>query len=83
MYDLIVGTLLQKQSVSTGKEGYFFVESGETTWLSISEAIALAGNSQGLFASAELKSLSPESFAANLGISWLKGYMAEVIWGSK
>ncbi|KAF8848899.1 hypothetical protein BDZ45DRAFT_753347 [Acephala macrosclerotiorum] len=54
----------------------------ETTWRFISEAIASTSTSQGIFASPELKSLSPESFAENLGVSFLNAYMVEVVWGS-
>ena len=59
------------------------MEAGETTWKFISQAIARAGVAQGLFGWAELKTLSPESFAANLGIDFLNANMVEVIWGSK
>ncbi|KUJ11031.1 NAD(P)-binding protein [Mollisia scopiformis] len=82
LYDVILQKFLQKQPIDSGRKGYYFVEAGETTWKIISQAIARAGHSQGLFASAELKQLSPETFVESLGIPFLNAGMVEVIWGS-
>jgi hypothetical protein len=83
MYDLILQKILQQQLLDSGEKGYYFVEAEETTWEFISQTIAHAGYSQGIFASPDLKHLSPELFADSLGIPFLNSHMVEVIWGSK
>lgn len=83
MYDIILQKILANEAITSGKDGYYFVEAGETTWLDISQSIARAGYAQGLFTSDQVKTLSPEEFAIKLGIPFLNAHMVEVIWASK
>jgi nucleoside-diphosphate-sugar epimerase len=82
-YGLLVRKLLSGETINHGRNGYHFLEAGETTWLRISQCIAEAGHALGLFFSAEVKSISPEDMKKALDIPFLNAWMVEVIWGSK
>lgn len=75
---------LQGQSIDSGKNGYYFLENGEMSWLDISKHMAEVGFSQGLFPSKEPKEITLEDFSEALAIPHLKDLnMIEVVWGSK
>ncbi|KIV84582.1 hypothetical protein PV11_00355 [Exophiala sideris] len=82
IYSLLVQRIVDGKAIEFGKQGYYFVETGEVTWLDISKAIARSGHTQGLFPTAEVKEVSPVDFASALNISFLNAHMVEVIWGS-
>ena len=67
----------------TGKQGYYFLDTGEVSWGRISQAIANSGVSESLFSSSQVKSLSAAEFSHVLGIPFLTANAVEVIWGSK
>jgi hypothetical protein len=69
--------------IEFGKNGYYFLETGETSWLDISKRIGETGLSQGVFKSGEPKEFSPEDFAKALNISFFDPHLVEVVWGSK
>jgi nucleoside-diphosphate-sugar epimerase len=81
-YALLVQRFVAGAHFQTGKQGYYFVEAGETSWLQISQAIAKAGAEQGLLSGA-VKSITPQQMNDMLKIPFLNAWMIEVIWGSK
>ncbi|KAK4069196.1 hypothetical protein Trihar35433_5775 [Trichoderma harzianum] len=81
-YSLILKRYIEGKPIQYGKNGYYFLENGETSWLGISKRIGEVGYSQGLLKSKEPKAIKPEDFAKALNISFLNPYMAEVIWSS-
>lgn len=83
MYDILLKQILSKEQISYGKDGYYFVEAGEVSWLEISQRIANAGHTKGVFESDHIRSVTPDEMQKALGISFLDAGMVEVIWGSK
>ncbi|QYS92704.1 Epimerase domain-containing protein [Trichoderma simmonsii] len=82
-YSLVLKRYLEGQSIDSGKNGYYFLENGEISWLDISKHIAEVGYSQGLFPSEETKEITLEDFSEALAIPHLKDLnMIEVVWGS-
>ncbi|KAI1170715.1 NAD dependent epimerase/dehydratase family protein [Nemania sp. FL0916] len=67
-YEVILNKILIGEKVPTGKEGIFFVESGEHTWRQLSQMIADAGVALDVLKSAELWHLSLEEFTEISGI---------------
>lgn len=56
----------QKTWLPSGPEAVFFVESGEHTWLQVSQGIADAMQKSGLLATNEVKSISLKQAAAEI-----------------
>ncbi|CAG8093043.1 unnamed protein product [Penicillium nalgiovense] len=56
----------QKTSLPSGPEAVFFVESGDHTWLQVSQGIADAMQKSGLLATNEVKSISLKQAAAEI-----------------
>jgi hypothetical protein len=83
IYDILLKKILRNERLGYGKDGYYFVEAGEISWLDISQGIANAGYSKGVFESNQIKSITPDEMYHALGISFLDAGMVEVIWGSK
>ncbi|KAM0251652.1 hypothetical protein ACHAQJ_008112 [Trichoderma viride] len=81
-YSLILKKILESTPVEYGKNGYYFLETGEVSWLDISKRIGDVGHTQGVFTSGELKEISPEDFAKALNISFFDPQLVEVVWGS-
>ncbi|KAJ5613271.1 hypothetical protein N7510_006465 [Penicillium lagena] len=75
-YEFILNKALVGENVPTGKEGIFFVESGEHTWRQLSQIIADAGVALNALKSADLRHLSLEESAKFLGGGW--GLIAEI-----
>ncbi|KAJ6080152.1 hypothetical protein N7467_009905 [Penicillium canescens] len=66
-YLLLFRAVIQKQSwLPSGAEAIFFVESGEHTWLQVSQGIADAMHKRGLLATNEVKSISLKEAAAEI-----------------
>jgi hypothetical protein len=82
-YSLVLKKCVERKSILSGKDGYYFLENGETSWLGISQRIGESGHSLGLLESKQPKEFSPEDLTKALKISFLNPYMVEVIWGSK
>lgn len=83
MYEILVQKILGRESIPNGKAGYYFIEAGEITWKEISDSLAREGHEAGLFASTDVKIVTPDTFAGMLGIPFINGHLAEVIWASK
>ncbi len=83
MYEILVNKILAKEVIPSGEAGYYFIEAGEVQWQDISTSLARAGHEAGLFVTDEVRSVTPTEFADLLGIPFINGHMAEVIWGSK
>ncbi|KAJ6125536.1 hypothetical protein N7471_012853 [Penicillium samsonianum] len=66
-YGLLFRAVLeQKPWLPSGPEAVFFVESGEHTWLQVSQGIADAMHKKGLLATNEVKSVSIKEAAAEI-----------------
>jgi hypothetical protein len=66
-YLLLFRAVIQKQSwLPSGAEAIFFVESGEHTWLQVSQGIADAMHKRGLLATNEVKSISLKEAATEI-----------------
>lgn len=85
MYGIILKKIVEHKNVSSGKEGYYFLDAGEATWKEISEHIAVTGKKHGRFASEDVKRISAEELTTHLikSFPFLNASMVEVIWGSK
>lgn len=83
MYGIILRNVLDQTSIPSGKEGYYFLDAGETTWKEISEYIAVTGKKHGDFASEDVKEVSVEELTTLVGNSFLGPSMVELVWGSK
>ncbi|KAH7187011.1 hypothetical protein DER44DRAFT_858014, partial [Fusarium oxysporum] len=81
-YCHLVQLILNNRPLQFGKNEYYFIESGQVSWRDVSERIAEAGFSQGLFEKRYLKSLTPGEMCKAIGISFLNPSMVEVIWAS-
>jgi hypothetical protein len=75
--------IMNKRTLQFGKTGYYFIESGEVSWRTISERISEAGFTQGLFKTKDLISITPEEMCQAISIPFLNPSMVEVIWASK
>ena len=82
-YTLLPRKILEEETFDSGKNGYYFIEAGETSWLNISQRIANAAFSQHLLLSPDLKSITPEQMCQALSHPFLTSSMVEVIWASK
>jgi hypothetical protein len=75
--------IMDKKTLQFGKTGYYFIESGQVSWRTISEKISEAGFTQGLFETKDLRSITPEEMCRAISIPFLNPLMVEVIWASK
>jgi nucleoside-diphosphate-sugar epimerase len=80
-YEFVLNEILVGRDVPSGKEGIFFVETGEHSWLELSQRIAEAGVGLGALETTELRSLSLDEAAETLGKGWR--LIAEIGWASK
>jgi nucleoside-diphosphate-sugar epimerase len=80
-YEFILNQILLGRDVPSGKEGIFFVETGEHSWQELSRRIAEAGAASGALKTTELLSLSLDEAAETLGRGW--HLIAEIGWASK
>ncbi len=68
LYTLILdGIFSNSQDIPHGRKGFFFAESGEHTWLEVSQGIANSGFAQGMFTTKSVKSLSLADAAPIIG----------------
>ena len=82
-YEIVLHRFLSNKTIDTGREGFYFLEAGEVTWMDISRAIGEAGVTQGLWKEGAVKSITPQEMCDMLGVMFLNAEMVEVIWGSK
>jgi nucleoside-diphosphate-sugar epimerase len=80
-YEFVLNQILVGQDVPSGKEGIFFVESGEHSWRELSQRIAEAGVAIGALKATELLLISLDEAAETLGRGWR--LIAEIGWASK
>jgi nucleoside-diphosphate-sugar epimerase len=80
-YEFVLNQILVGQDVPSGKEGIFFVETGEHSWRELSQRIAEAGVAIGGLKTTELLSISLDEAAETLGRGWR--LIAEIGWASK
>jgi hypothetical protein len=78
-YNIVLRRFLSEKSVDTGKEGFYFLEAGEMSWMDISKAIGAAGVTQGLWKEPQPKAIPPQDMSDKLGVAFLDAEMVEVI----
>ncbi|EXJ72304.1 uncharacterized protein A1O5_04808 [Cladophialophora psammophila CBS 110553] len=80
-YETVVTKILDGQDIPSGKDGIYFIESGEHTWREIAERVAEAGVALGALQTTELQTLDLQGSRDTLGGGW--GLIAEIGWASK
>jgi nucleoside-diphosphate-sugar epimerase len=80
-YEFILNQILVGRNFPSGKDGIFFVETGEHSWRELSQRIAEAGVASGALKTTELLSISLNEAAETLGKGWR--LIAEIGWASK
>lgn len=80
-YETVLNAILTGQRVPSGKDGVFFIQSGEHSWRELSQRVADAGFALGALQSPELRSLSLDEAKVVLGHGW--GLVSELGWASK
>lgn len=69
LYPLILNGYLNKSPIPSGKKGIYFAETGEHTWLEISQGIAKAALQQGLIKDETVTSLGLAEGSAAIGLN--------------
>jgi nucleoside-diphosphate-sugar epimerase len=80
-YEVIINGILTGQEVPSGKDGVFFVETGEHTWRELSQRVAEAGVALGALQTTELQSLSLDEAKNIVGGGWR--LISEIGWASR
>ncbi|KAL6796334.1 hypothetical protein GGI42DRAFT_97897 [Trichoderma sp. SZMC 28013] len=82
-YSVALKRYLKGEPFDSGKNGYYFLENGEVSWLDISKQIGKIGHSKGLFPTEEPREISFTEFSEAIATPHLKDHaMIEVVWGS-
>lgn len=63
MYKLLISKILNGETIRSGKQGIYFTETDEHSWLEVSKAVAKAGRELGVLDTEEVQSLSLEEAA--------------------
>ncbi|KAE8444805.1 hypothetical protein EG329_014265 [Mollisiaceae sp. DMI_Dod_QoI] len=79
-YEFILNAILEGREVPSGKEGIFFVETGEHSWRELAERIADAGVEIGALQTREVRELGLDEATEVLGRGWR--LIAEIGWAS-
>lgn len=67
LYSLILQKFLSGSPISLGKAGIYFAETGEHTWLEVSQGIARAAVKQGLLKDDKIGSIGVVEAAKEIG----------------
>lgn len=67
LYELLLRKVLSGEDVPTGKQGIFFSETGDYTWLQLAEGLANELHKQGVLKTAEVNHLSLQEAAQQWG----------------
>eukprot|EP01117_Protostelium_nocturnum_P019401 TRINITY_DN8408_c0_g1_i1.p1 TRINITY_DN8408_c0_g1~~TRINITY_DN8408_c0_g1_i1.p1 ORF type:complete len:344 (-),score=131.33 TRINITY_DN8408_c0_g1_i1:163-1194(-) len=67
LFELITRKVINGETVPKGKEGFFFCENGDHTWLQVSEGVAKELKSLGKLPTEEIKSVTVQRLADHLG----------------
>jgi len=65
LYELILAKVAAGEDIPSGEKGIYFSETGENTWLELSEGVAKAGYMLGVLDSTDVRSVSLEEGAEN------------------
>lgn len=81
LYELLLAKVLEGENVPSGKQGIFFSETGDFTWLSLSQGLADSMQKQGLIKSNVVNHLTLQEAADQ----WANGatQYVELGFGSK
>ncbi|KAI3058765.1 hypothetical protein CBS147353_10658 [Aspergillus niger] len=71
LYELLISKVLGGEVIASGKQGIYFTETGEHTWMEVSNAVAKAGHKLGILQTEDVESLTLEQAADK----WVGGNM--------
>jgi nucleoside-diphosphate-sugar epimerase len=67
LYELLLAKVLQGEYIPSGKEGIFFSETGDYTWMQLAEGLAKELHRQGILKTTDVKHLNLQEAAEQWG----------------